>query len=73
MTPDSREHLVCARADMDELLVDDWSLDPEIPESSQEGGRGRPEASLQELNRLIDLCRAARDAVTTWPMPMQPG
>lgn len=73
MTPDSREHLVCARADMDRLLVDDWDIDPESPESSQDSIRSRPEASLQELNRLIDLCRAARDAVTTWPMPMQPG
>lgn len=73
MNPDSREHLVCARADIDKLLVDDWDTEPERPESSQDGGRSRPEASIQELNRLIDLCRAARDAVTTWPMPMQPG
>ena len=77
MTPHSREHLVCARTDIEKLLVDDWGdgwgMEPESPEFSQDGGRSRPEVSLQELNRLLDLCRAARDAVTTWPMPMQPG
>ena len=41
-------------ADIDKILVDDWSLDSDPPESSQDGGRSRPEASIQELNRLID-------------------
>lgn len=73
MTPDSREHLVCARADMDRILVDGWDMEMGSSEPRQEGDRNWPEVSMKELERLIDLCRAARDAVTTWPMPIQPG
>ena len=72
--PDSREHLVEARVSLDshaglmEEPLDRYgnSMDLEVQQALV------PEGGFSELlDALTELAKAARDAVTAWPMPMK--
>ena len=68
MGPEGLEHLVSARVDMKDLAVveRDWVENP-----NWEAMKAQYEKSgfREQLDALVDLAKAARDAVTAWPMP----
>lgn len=68
--PQARIHLVEARISLERMAV----MGPEWDEDgSLEAHRARYQESgfSRKLDALVTLARAARDAVTAWPMPME--
>ena len=75
--PGSQEHLVEARAALGTGNVGiDANLDPmdqygRALELEAQRAFYRSSPFFRQLDALVDLAKAARDAVTAWPMPLQ--
>ena len=63
-------HLVEARVTLEQDEMADTLLDQF---GTEQDGRANYQASgfQEQLDALVELAKAARDAVTTWPMPMK--
>lgn len=67
LVPGGRQHIVCVRADLNELLK---AGDYDYLEDDGERRKAYEESGLfQQLDALVALLETARDAVTAWPMP----
>ena len=66
--PEGPDHLVEARVSLDSYMD---ILDEPIG-LEQQKAYYRNSSFPKQLDALVELARAARDAVTAWPMPMKP-
>ena len=72
--PEERIHLVEAQVSMEQEVSMRDEVFGLFEEMDQEARRKEYEdcGFPRQLDALVELARAARDAVTAWPMPMKP-
>ena len=71
MGPEGLDHLVSALVSLNDLpaVERDWLEDARWADLKT---RYQPSGFREQLDALVELAKAARDAVTAWPMPMKP-
>ena len=69
--PEGQDHLVSALVSLNDLpaVERDWL---EAARWADLKTRYQQSGFREQLDALVELAKAARDAVTTWPMPMNP-
>ena len=71
MGPEGLDHLVSALVSLNDLpaVERDWLEDARWADLKT---RYQQSGFREQLDALVELAKAARDAVTAWPMPMKP-